>query len=323
MNIVAYMLLGNEVELCKSVIAHTLSLGVDAFVVIDTASQDGTAALLSEYRTDPRFDITFLQHEQVYGENFLNLAELDQKVVARARQRFAADWILRLDADEFLVNCGRPLKAICADCSVDQISVPRYNVVARPGQPPLESLAAEGRIAEVAAMVRPFPNEGLRTRTRTRLPLNFSRVGHKSLTRAQALHGFAVGGHNGLDQEGRTLQSRISDELASLHFWFTSEARFVRKSGFIRSIENTVMRDSTLGWQWTRWGGVSRDGAHALNAEFRAQIPSPEQYEILRAQGRVAEGDGIAAAIRAQGTQTPWDDAARIAEDLEALGWDQ
>ncbi|MDU8909788.1 glycosyltransferase family 2 protein [Aestuariicoccus sp. MJ-SS9] len=110
MKIVAYMQVGNEVALIDAVISHTLALGVDGFVIVDAASHDGTAEALRAYVGDPRFDIVFLDHDQVYGPNPPDPIAFGREMIARMRARFDPDWVLRLDADEFWLTDGATLQ---------------------------------------------------------------------------------------------------------------------------------------------------------------------------------------------------------------------
>ena len=111
---VAMMLVGNEADLVAHAIDTALAQNIDAYVIVETAARDATADVLHRYFGDPRFDITFLPHDIVYSPTPPHPSTIWQGMIKRAKARFAADWVLRIDADEFLiVPCG-DLKTVCA-----------------------------------------------------------------------------------------------------------------------------------------------------------------------------------------------------------------
>ncbi|MDU8909789.1 hypothetical protein [Aestuariicoccus sp. MJ-SS9] len=187
------------------------------------------------------------------------------------------------------------------------------NAIRVPGGPAPDILVRDRRFDEIAVMVAPFEGQLLWRKGAGRLPLNFTAVLAKPLLRADRLHGFARGGHAGTYADGTKMQSEPTDKLAVLHLWFTDEARFMRKAGFIRKVEDTLGRESRA-WQWAHWGNLSKRGEDAVTAEFAKQMPSPAEFETLVAQGRIAVGPALWPALRGgrPGSER---------RDLAELGW--
>lgn len=98
MKLVAMMRVGDEADLVAPAIDTPLAQGVDAFVIVETASRDAAADVLRRYFGDPRFDITFLPHDIIYSPTPPHHRTNWQGMIKRAKARFAADWVLRIDA---------------------------------------------------------------------------------------------------------------------------------------------------------------------------------------------------------------------------------
>lgn len=316
MKLVAVMMVGNEADLVEATIRNTLSLGVDAFVITDMASEDGTAAILARYATDPRFDIQFLSHAQIYGRDCIRPVEIGKGMLRRAREVFGADWILRQDADEFWCAGPRPLRDILHEVTADQVSVRRYNAVTpRDGAQPA-ALINEGRLAEVLVMRHPFPSGGIRSGATARLPVNFAQIQPRPIVRASRADHFGPGAHSLRDGDGNPLTTVETNAIAIVHLWFTTLDRFARKSAFIHAIRGSIRPAASPGWQWNRWGDMADTRKDEILHEFQAQFPTPGQLDLLQRQGRVS----AAASLSDPADPAPTGDQ-RIKADLAELGW--
>lgn len=92
MKILATLLVGNEADLVADCLTHHLEQGVDAFLVTEHASSDGTREILESFRDV----IVDLRHES-------DPAYRQDRWVTRMAQRavhFQPGWIMHLDADE-------------------------------------------------------------------------------------------------------------------------------------------------------------------------------------------------------------------------------
>lgn len=117
----------DEIDIVAAMIEHHLDQGVDRLIVTDNASVDGTAELLEQYAATGRVE---LHHDP------LHLKQQSKVVTAmarRARTTYRADWVLNLDADEFLVPLDRSLTVRQAlertPLSLNAFTVPVVNMV--------------------------------------------------------------------------------------------------------------------------------------------------------------------------------------------------
>jgi glycosyltransferase involved in cell wall biosynthesis len=120
MNIGAFVGVWNEVELIERCIMHLRKIGVDQILVCDMYSTDGTAEILESFISESLAVIKI--GIQVPGDIFLDRCQ-------EAVKRLDADWIMFVDADEFIL----PLTGNIRDCpllmNADLISLRSYNVV--------------------------------------------------------------------------------------------------------------------------------------------------------------------------------------------------
>ncbi|TQL69402.1 glycosyl transferase family 2 [Nocardioides albertanoniae] len=97
MRIIGTMMVRDEVDIVAAMIEHHLDQGVDTLIVTDNASLDGTAEVLERYAATGRVE---LHHDPVHQKQ---QGKVVTEMARRARTHFRADWVLNLDADEFLV----------------------------------------------------------------------------------------------------------------------------------------------------------------------------------------------------------------------------
>ncbi len=96
MRIVGTLMVRDEVDIVAAMVEHSLAQGVDLLVVTDNASVDGTAEVLKEYEATGRVE---LHHDPVHRKQ---QGEVVTQMARRARSVHRADWVLNLDADEFV-----------------------------------------------------------------------------------------------------------------------------------------------------------------------------------------------------------------------------
>ena len=293
MTIVANLQVGNEVELIDQHIAYHLALGVDGFVIADMASVDGTSERLERYRGDSRFVIRKYELDSLIDATGIRTAEVGRWLLETTRAQFAPDWVIRMDADEFLYPAGRLDTLLAGLGPQAAFQIPRRNVIFAAGQPVPEMPRTRAALAAFEIVAQPVKTTGTQYASDDSLPLILTEVIPKVIARASQVAAYTTGGHGTRDAEGKPLAAALAEGLLLAHFWFTTPERFVRKARFTAEAEALLRRHprTPKGWQWSRWAGIAQpddtESAAAILREYQRQFPDAAKLDALRLAGIV------------------------------------
>ena len=92
--LVMTILVKNEADIIEKNIRTHSKLGIDAFVIMDNNSTDGTLEILKQLKNE--FEITIIEEKGLYQQ-----AKFMTKLAKSAKEIYNADWIINNDADEF------------------------------------------------------------------------------------------------------------------------------------------------------------------------------------------------------------------------------
>ena len=92
--LVMTILVKNEADIIEKNIRTHSKLGIDAFVIMDNSSTDGTLEILKQLKNE--FEITIIEEKGLYQQ-----AKFMTKLAKSAKEIYNADWIINNDADEF------------------------------------------------------------------------------------------------------------------------------------------------------------------------------------------------------------------------------
>jgi len=121
--IVMTILVKDEIDIIEANIRTHAKLGVDAFVVMDNNSTDGTREKLDELAKE--FEITIIDEKGLY-----NQAKWMKKLSSTAKNKYNPKWVINNDADEFWIpKDNRTLKEILDNTSGAVLTCQRYNMV--------------------------------------------------------------------------------------------------------------------------------------------------------------------------------------------------
>jgi len=119
--VVMTILVKDEIDIIETNIRTHANLGVDAFVVMDNNSTDGTREKLEELKKE--FEITIIDEKGLY-----NQARWMKKLASTAKKIYNPDWVINNDADEFwLPKEGTIKEALNFKGAV--LTCQRYNMV--------------------------------------------------------------------------------------------------------------------------------------------------------------------------------------------------
>ena len=128
--IVLTLMVRDEIDIVNSMLNHHVQQGVDAFIITDNGSVDGTWDVLQE----------FARHHQVdLRQDPVHLKQQSTTVTTMARDAYArmgADWVINADADEFWkpLDPTKTLAEVVARYSQDMGAF-TVNVVNLTGEP--------------------------------------------------------------------------------------------------------------------------------------------------------------------------------------------
>lgn len=116
--IAAVMVIRNEADICGLSLRHSFAEGIDRIYVADAMSNDGTRDIYDEIIAEGH-DLRI----QDDTSEFLYQDELTNSLVRQAGSD-GADWVLPIDADEFVyASDGRTVAEALADCPYDKLFV--------------------------------------------------------------------------------------------------------------------------------------------------------------------------------------------------------
>lgn len=120
--LVMTILVKDEADIIEANIRTHASLGVDAFMVMDNNSTDGTKELLSALQNE--FEIIVIDEKGSY-----NQAKWMKQLAEIAKKKLGADWVINNDADEFWIPTNElNLKQNLAFKGT-VLTVQRYNMI--------------------------------------------------------------------------------------------------------------------------------------------------------------------------------------------------
>ena len=290
MNVVMNIEVGNEAELIEQNIQYHLALGVDAFVITDMFSRDETPKILKKYEGDSRFLIRYAEQSEVLTDAGICTSHIGSWMVDAAKNHFHADWIIRLDADEFLYPATGNIKSVLVDKIADVIEVERRNIIFSANQSALKIPESWAALSQYLIVANPLHTTREMQRSENPVPINLTKVVSKTIARAQCVYGFSVGAHAALDENGECIASQKAEDVISLQFWFTTFRRFYEKVNTIRQFMPYIRKTygPDVAWQWSHWMHLGDEGKAALIGEFQKQFPPDVTLTELRKKNIVS-----------------------------------
>lgn len=282
MKLVMTLLVKDEADIVAANLDFHLALGVDALVVTDNGSTDGTREIIEEYASRTECIVVDEPGDDYSQSRWVTrMAEL-------ARDELGADWILNNDADELWLPEGGTLRSalsatLASTPDANLVMCHRYNMVCAHDAPETGEWSDRLRYRIARPIPRPRLEDPLRDAFEA--PYYYWALPGKALCRAEGLRSVSQGNH-GASYENRVRAT--SESIRVYHFPYRSRAQFLRKvtvggAAYARNRE----LPPTSGWHWRRWHRMAAEvGVDAIPAEV---LPSAEQLQRDLAQGTVVE----------------------------------
>ena len=272
------LLVRDEASLIRHNIEFHHRMGVDAFVITDNASVDGTREIIENLSTDYRI-VLIDEPEHTMKQN-----EWVGRMAQVATDQLGADWIINSDADEFWLPSGGSLKTAIST-SAGALLCPRSNMV--PDRATLGS-PAYTFYQQVLRVTRPFDDDEQSCQPPWQLserPMIMTRIGPKVMCRLDGLHGVHYGSH-GVDHEGPV---RESADVHIYHYPVRSFPEFRSKViNHGTSLKSNPDIPGHLYWHLRRWFSLYE---HGLLREEYNRLVLDEARERLYLDTGVLEPD--------------------------------
>jgi len=282
--LVMTILCKDEADIIEANVRVHAALGVDAFVVMDNGSTDGTREKLTALEKE--FELHVIDREGVYDQSAW-MTELAHY----ARDHMGADWVISNDADEFwLPQSDRSLKQILAR-SGSTLTCHRYNMLMDES-----ALNDDYRFYDCGLRVENpifYHNEQL---SKENVSIVLSKIGPKVIVNPYGLIKIKGGNHRAKHVAFNSIvdymkpydKLRKVDEIKVYHFsmrgWKHFEGNILNRKRLLEEHENVRM-----GNHYRRWVTLYNEGK--LKEEFENFIFKAPEIEVLNKYGVVRYDD--------------------------------
>ena len=269
----------DEAELIETTVTHLRDIGVDTIIACDMGSTDGTLAVLEQYSSGDDFLILQLNEQTTTEEWSRASLELARKA--------NVDWVVFVDADEYLLPATGQLRDCEALVDADVLVIDAFNVPVGPRGPLMPNRLDPDNYDEVTLIVDGFPASRSYFLENPTAPLIRMMWPPKVMVRPELIVRMTDGAHSVVPVEGASLRSVRPADLLIAHLPFSTRSRFARKIDNIRrvfEIHGEYMGPD-LGWHWRRWLDLADRGR--LGEEFDRNVFDAEMIAMLRVDGAV------------------------------------
>ena len=273
----------DEVALIGPCLAHLRAIGVGRIWVQDMGSTDGTREWLArEVGSGAAPDLTVIDTRPTDTDEAL--AANIMRGVQGARD-WGADWLLMIDADEFILPRGGNIGAVLSGVTEPLLMMDRYNVALGPGGLTIDLPPDPARLGETLLYAGADKWYRKKLEADPALAwLRFVPLG-KAAVRPEALGGLVHGMHDALGADGAPLPRATPRPVIIAHVPLSDYPRFARKVGNIAEAFELYgsAGPEKFGWHWRRWVESARAGL--LRAEYDSSHLDADEIAQLRAEG--------------------------------------
>jgi hypothetical protein len=286
----ALMVVRDENDIMAANLHHHARLGIDAFVIIDHGSNDGTFETLEKMRRDG-FPLTCLRQDR----DMVPDVDAWYALLFAEAHRQKGDRALLIDADEFWLPSRGSFSTL--DFTGPVITAQRFNMMA-----PRAALSASGSVLEshVYRVCHPFPPDAYRQSVvhgtdpgHPDYPILMTALQPKVLFKLDAIAHPMWAGHGVVLTTGEQAMPPCTGHATIFHYPLRSFAQFDRKiETFARIFDRTPSLGRETSWQ-TRYLCQLRERGQLEN-EFQRYFPSPPELLRLITDGVLVHDPRIA-----------------------------
>ena len=265
------LLVRNEEDIIADNIKYHSQVGVDAFVVLDNASDDSTPDVVKSLQDDFEIDLLF-EPEKTYQQR-----QWVTKIAFHAKDKLGADWVFSNDADEFWVPKSGSLKT-GLDRKGSIIRCSRYNMMVS-----REVVESNGPYYDyVLRMNNPIQwvnesNEFLKA-----MATYLREVPENVAVNAHGLIKMLSGNHSAW-HIARAFNRRWSENISIYHYPIRAYERFEKKIADRRQLLRTPGARKKLGGRYDEWVDLFEKGK--LREEYEQFLLSDQDVLVLKKFG--------------------------------------
>jgi len=278
MRIAANLGVKDEIELIDATINHLRAIGVDIIIACDMGSTDGTLDVLERYRSKDDFWILQLD-EQTTTEDW---SRANLELIRKAN----VDWVVFLDADEYLLPAAGSLRECEALVNADVVAVDAFNIPLGPDGPLMPNRLTPSGYGELSLVAKPMEMNRFRCHLQENPKASFIQMEWpaKMMARPERIAAVGDGAHSVMPVEGAILRSVEPADLLIAHLPFSTRSRFARKIANIRRVFeiHDAYMGPDIGWHWRHWLALADQGR--FDEEFDRNVFDAETIAALRAR---------------------------------------
>ncbi len=269
LRIIMSLLVKNEADIIEDNIRFHAAQGVDAFIIMDNGSDDGTIEIIE--RLSSEFDISLQINLGVYNQGpwMTELAKTAKKVLK-------ADLVISNDADEFWsVNSGQSLHSVLTN-KESIITVKRYNFIQS-----LEAMQNKQAYFESPYKVAcPILYSKQDQVNKAGLAIPLSKISPKVIVNPAGLLKIKGGNHRA--KHVYAWRDRECDDIQVHHYPIRSFSQFARNIENRKQLLDTNPQ-TRMGVHYKRWVELLRD--NQLEQEFDRMSLSLTDIKVLERLG--------------------------------------
>ncbi len=254
----------DEFDVIRANVLHSLSLGLDGLLVVDNGSSDGTTKELELLGRDKR--VRWTRDESPFKESEILTG------LAHEATRAGAEWVFKIDADEFWTCPRRPLKQVLRTSTAASLAVKGVNFIQRREQ---TERSAEALLHMTRRTPAPVANQISRPLVLSRQIANVE-IDHlaKMVTRTSPDMIIGRGSHFVLNVPG---DRAPTDEIICLHAPLRARSVLDKKAMHGRRVEE-VGFVGTESWHLRRWRQLRDEGL--LDDEWAANSYAGDALDV-------------------------------------------
>jgi hypothetical protein len=258
-------------------------------MVLDDHSGDGTRDVVYRLVDQSPAPLELSTFSSDFAQNML----VDGPLLGPFIRQHSPDWLLFIDADEFLICSNDDLPSVLAGALTPVLSIERFNV----------PLTNDPFVPTSGTEARDFLEVGLITGrevlSRKLLDAHLdrrwimNRIAPKLVCRPEQVARYSLGWHSVTDSRGKKIPATTAHGILIAHLPMTTLERFIRKVGnardFFRNYGENYPGDAA--WHWKRWVDLADRGL--LGVEFEAQRMGESEINSLVNLGAIERADAV------------------------------